>query len=260
MSPSVVVCLSGGLDSTVLAALALREQRLSACLVYRYGQPHLEAEVAAATEWCKAHRITRVLCDIAAPGGHMAVGVGVAGRRIVPGRNLAMLAHAVQYAATNGAGEVWYGATFDDRDGYPDCRPEFVRAVDVAASVYGVKVRAPLIDHGKREIVALARGLGVDIDATWSCYEPRWMGHRPHRCHTCDACVRRAEATDDDIPELLRRVAFANGGTSVEARCTYSTRAADGTLRERWQVAVGSDTFRAGTERDVLVAALEAAP
>lgn len=196
MSSMVVVCFSGGLDSTVLAAMALKEQRLLACLVYRYGQPHLEAEVAAATEWCKTHGATRVLCDIAASGRLMAIGVGVAGRRVVPGRNLAMLAHAVQYAAVNGAGEVWYGATYDDRDGYPDCSPAFVRAVDAAASAYDVNVCAPLLYLTKREIVTTARGLGVDLDATWSCYEPHWRNDLPHPCKSCDACMRRAAALE----------------------------------------------------------------
>ena len=197
---NVVVCLSGGLDSITLATKALNEGRLAYCVVFRYGQPHLEAEVHAATVWCKNNNVVRVLCDLNLDGSTMSWGPTKPGPRELPGRNLVMLSHAVQMclvARAPGARlptEVWFGPTLDDRNDYADCRPEFVAAVSQLASIYGISVRAPFIDMRKREVVALARDLGVDIDATWSCYEPVWRGFTPTPCGGCNACLLRASA------------------------------------------------------------------
>lgn len=199
-SRNVVVCLSGGLDSVTLATKALKEGRLAFCIVFRYGQPHLEAEVHAATVWCKNNNIGRVLFDLNLDGSSMSWGPAKPGPRELPGRNLVMLSQAVQTALVTRAmgasqpSEVWYGPTLDDREDYADCRPEFVAAVNELANVYGIAVRAPFIDMRKREVVALARDLGVDIDATWSCYEPVWRGFTPTPCGGCNACRLRASA------------------------------------------------------------------
>lgn len=255
--PDVVVCLSGGLDSTFLATMALKEGRLAACLVYRYGQPHAEAELDAARRWCQAHKVERVLVDLDIAGNVMAIGSGVAGPRVVPGRNMMMLSHAAQYAAARGLSEVWYGPTIEDLSSYPDCRPEFVEAFNRVASVYGITVVAPLIAMTKREIVDKAREVGMDIAATWSCYEPRWKGFAPHPCGGCDACVKRNAALGGEpLAELRHRVRHAWPGASVETRCVYALRRADGTVEETWHAMIGRHTFRGASEFEALDAAL----
>jgi len=189
----IVVLLSGGLDSTVLAASALKVGRLRACICFRYGQPHMEAEMMAARKWCADNGVERVLVDVPLPGGSaMHTGVGVPGPRVMPGRNLVLIAHAVQYAATVGASEVHIGACADDQLAYPDCRPGFVGAAASVARTYGVEVLAPYLYLRKSDIVSIAKGLGVDIGATWSCYQPRPVGLGFEPCGTCDACRLRA--------------------------------------------------------------------
>jgi 7-cyano-7-deazaguanine synthase len=191
----IVVLLSGGLDSTVLAASALKVGRLRACICFRYGQPHMEAEMLAARKWCSDHGVARVVVDVPLPGGSaMHTGVGTPGPRVMPGRNLVLIAHAVQYAAAVGAAEVHIGACADDHAAYPDCRPDFVEAAGVVARTYGVEVCAPYLHLRKSDIVGIAHGLGVDIGATWSCYEPRSVGMGFEPCERCNACVLRASA------------------------------------------------------------------
>lgn len=196
----VVVLLSGGLDSTVLAAGALADGRLLACVTVRYGQPHLEAEVMAARRWCEAHGVDRVLVDAPMHGLAMHTGVGEPGPRVMPGRNLVLVAHAVQYAAAAGGKEVHVGACADDYTDYPDCRPQFIGAADRVASAYGVRVVAPLARLRKPGVVALAHRLGVDIGATWSCYQPRASGMGFAACGTCNACTLRASALREGEP------------------------------------------------------------
>ncbi len=257
--PDIVVCLSGGLDSTLLATMALTEGRLAACITYHYGQPHGEPESEAARVWCRDNKIERVFVVLDAAGGRMAIGSGVAGPRVVPGRNLAMLAHAVQYAAVRGLKEVWYGPTLEDRDNYPDCRPEFVEAMNRTSSVYGVAVRAPLMDMTKRQIVAKARELGVNIEATWSCYEPRWMGFSARPCGGCDACRKRNDALLDPVAEMRRKAELAWPGATITTHCPYALRRADGTVEEHWSAIVGHQTFRGSSELEALTAAVNGA-
>lgn len=191
----VVVLLSGGLDSTVVAASALAAGSLRACLCVRYGQPHMEAEMMAARKWCADNDVERVLLDVSMPQVEvMHTGIGAAGPRVMPGRNLVFIAHAVQYAAAVGASEVHLGACADDHDDYADCRPAFVQGAAQLASAYGVDVVAPYLYLRKRDIVRIARGLDVDISATWSCYEPRSVGLGFEPCGTCNACLLRAAA------------------------------------------------------------------
>ena len=108
MRSDVIVLLSGGLDSTVLATMARRDGRLSACLVARYGQPHVEAETAAASAWCARHGAARLVLDVPVIGveASMATGHGTPGPRVLPGRNLVLVAHAVQLAAARAGGRL----------------------------------------------------------------------------------------------------------------------------------------------------------
>ncbi len=115
----------------------------------------------------------------------------------VPARNTIFVAHAISLAESIGAAEVWLGINALDYSGYPDCRPEWLDAMqEVArlgtrAGIEGtpIRLRAPLIHLTKRDIIGQARRLGVDIAATVSCYSPT-----PAPCGACDACLIRAAA------------------------------------------------------------------
>lgn len=192
MPRDVVVLLSGGLDSTVCAHLAMRNGRLHSVVSVYYGQANAQDEQHAAGEWARKHGVAREVVTLTLPGAKaMHTGEGAPGPRVVPGRNLILLAHAIGYAATMGATEVWIGANADDYADYPDCRGDFFGGVGRAAEAYGVAVRAPLATYTKAGVVALAHDLGVDVGATWSCYQTTRTG-RP--CGTCAACVLRARA------------------------------------------------------------------
>ena len=193
--PDVVVLFSGGLDSTVAATKALLEGRLHSVLSIRYGAAHTVAESLAAARGATKHEVPRVVLDVYLDGvSAMITGSGVAGPRILPGRNLILIAHAVSYAAQRDLKEVWIGCNRDDADAYPDCSRLFLDGADSAAW-WGarVNVRAPLIGSNKVEVVRAARRLGVDVDATWSCYEPT-KEHPLDPCGTCNACALRTYA------------------------------------------------------------------
>lgn len=205
MSRDVVVLLSGGLDSTTLATIALKNMVLHSVISFRYGQPNTIAEMFAADAWATQHGIKREVLTVELAGvrSAMSVGVGAAGSRVLPGRNLAFLSLAVNYAAAQGCREVWFGATASDADGYPDCRHEFVASVDaLCRAAYGVSVKAPLAHHNKVDVVRLALNLDVDIGATWSCYEPNPSTLMP--CGSCNACGQRISAITD--VELVREI------------------------------------------------------
>jgi 7-cyano-7-deazaguanine synthase len=182
----IVVLCSGGVDSTVLAMRALREKRLHSVVFIAFGQPAVDEERRAVLLW--GERFGVPVVELGCPlRGSMAIGVGVAGPRVMAGRNLALIAWAVNYAAENGVREVQFGAIGDDAKDYTDCRPEFVGAVgDLCRRAYGVDVRAPLLDTTKPEVIAEAAAFKI-LDGCWSCYQPR--GGVP--CGACASCVSR---------------------------------------------------------------------
>lgn len=187
----IVVLFSGGLDSTTLAHVA--GDNLAALLSFSYGQPNAVPEMLAADRFAQSRKIRREVVSLPMFGvsSAMATGSGAVGPRILPGRNLVMLSHAVNFAASIGARNVWFGATRDDDRDYPDCRAQFAVWMNlVSENTYGVSIHAPFAGKWKREVVGIARENGVDIDATWSCYQPN--GITP--CQTCNACVLRNAA------------------------------------------------------------------
>jgi 7-cyano-7-deazaguanine synthase len=139
----------------------------------------------------------RPLAEIGAPGD-----VPVT---YVPARNTVLMSLALAWAETLGARDIFLGVNVLDASGYPDCRPEFVRAFQALAQVAtrggGFTVHAPLIELTKAQIIALGRGLGVDYAITHSCYDP--IGDRA--CGRCDACV-------------LRKKGFAEAGVADPTR------------------------------------------
>jgi 7-cyano-7-deazaguanine synthase len=209
-----VVLLSGGLDSSVTAALARDEGYLLHALTIDYGQRHrVELEAArrvAGHLGVPDHRVVGV--DLRALGGSaLTGGIEVPKGRLdgsaaagevpvtyVPARNAILLSLAVAHAEVVGAFDLFLGANVVDYSGYPDCRPTFLEAFEGAANLATragtegegrFRVRAPLLRMTKAEIVALGVKLGLDLSLTWSCYDP---APGPAPCGGCDACVLRA--------------------------------------------------------------------
>jgi 7-cyano-7-deazaguanine synthase len=212
MAERAVVLLSGGLDSTTCLALAVRAGRVVHPISFAYGQLHA-AELGAATQVARhygipadRHRIVDLARSVtgSALTGQGEVPLdrdaGAIGGDIpvtyVPARNLVFLAFAVSYAEAVGASEVHIGVNALDYSGYPDCRPEFIRAFAEAARLgtkaggegRPIQVRTPLVDLSKAEIVRLGADVRVPFQLTHSCY----LGQRP-ACGRCDACRLRIE-------------------------------------------------------------------
>ena len=220
-----ILLLSGGLDSTTLLALATRRGWTVHALTFRYGQRHgVEIERAralAAQYGVRRHVIADIdlrefggsalTSDIAVPKDRsadvMSEGIPVT---YVPARNTIFLSFALAFAETTGSQDVFIGVNSLDYSGYPDCRPEYIRAFEgmanlaTRAGIDGaarLRVRTPLIDLTKRQIIELGQSLGVDYAMTSSCYDPRPDGAA---CGHCDACQ-------------LRLRGFAQAGTADPA-------------------------------------------
>ena len=183
----VLVLLSGGLDSAVLAAQLREAGRLGGALFIDYGQPAGRQEFSAAldlADWLDVDlRESRFILPTANQLTEGRFGV-------VGGRNLVLLAHGMAWATTLRCAAVAIGATADDQDGYPDCRIAWVEsAAAMCSAAYGVSVVAPLAQSGKAAIMAEAVRLGVPVHLTWTCYTPK-MGQP---CGECAACRRLAE-------------------------------------------------------------------
>ena len=212
-SKRAVVLLSGGLDSSTCLAVARARGYETHCLSVDYGQRH-RGEIARARRVARAlgardHRVVKV--DLSAFGGSALTDPSIAvpkdrsprrmGRGIpatyVPARNTVLLALALAHAETVGARDVFVGVNALDYSGYPDCRPEFLRAferlsrVATKAGVEGrpVRIRAPLLRLTKARIVRLGTRLGVPYRLTLSCYDPV----RGRACGRCDACQLRTK-------------------------------------------------------------------
>jgi 7-cyano-7-deazaguanine synthase len=219
-----VVLVSGGLDSATCLAIARAEGFRCHALSFRYGQRHLaELEAAgrvAAQLGAFEHRIMDV--DLAAFGGSAltdpALAVpqdGVSNQAIpityVPARNTVFLAFALAWAEVLGAHDIFIGVNALDYSGYPDCRPEFIAAFEAMANLAtreGVegrerlRIRAPLLDSSKADIVRRGAALGVDFGATVSCYQADASGAA---CGRCDACrLRKAGFAAAGQPDPTR--------------------------------------------------------
>lgn len=223
--PSAVVLLSGGLDSTTALAMARAEGLACHALTVRYGQLHAcelraAARVAAALGAIE-HRVLELDLaplarsaltsrELAVPKDRSLAEIGAPGDvpiTYVPARNTVLLALALAWAETLGAHEIFVGVNVLDASGYPDCRPEFVRAFEALAQVAtrsgGFRIRAPLIELTKGEIIKAGLALGVDYGLTHSCYDP--VDDRA--CGRCDAChLRRKGFVDAGVADPTRYV------------------------------------------------------
>jgi 7-cyano-7-deazaguanine synthase len=213
-------------DSATTLAFARSEGYEPHALTVRYGQRHaVEVEAArriAATLGVADHVVTDL--DLRAFGGsaltadiplptdrtdaEIREGIPVT---YVPARNTILLALALAWAEVLGAEVVFIGVNALDYSGYPDCRAEYIEAFERLANLAtkaGVekrlrfRIRAPLIDRSKRDIIRLGAELGVDLSLTVSCYDPDAEGRA---CGTCDACVLRHRGFDEaGVPDPTR--------------------------------------------------------
>lgn len=199
-----IVLLSGGLDSATALAIARSQGFIPHCLTVHYGQRH-RIELVCATALAAKHGLDHVVVDI--PIGALARSAltrseidvpkdtglppGVPST-YVPARNTVLLGLALSWAESLGARDIFVGFNVIDASGYPDCRPEFVRAFQALATVAtecgDVTIRAPLIEMSKPEIIRTGVKLGVDYSLTHSCYDP--VGDLA--CSRCDSCQIRA--------------------------------------------------------------------
>jgi 7-cyano-7-deazaguanine synthase len=218
-----VILVSGGLDSATVLAIAQAAGYTCYAVSFDYGQRHsAELEAArqvAARAKVEEHRVVSI--DLSQFGGSAltdeSIDVPDANTSedaipitYVPARNTVFLSLALAWSEVLGACDIFVGVNAVDYSGYPDCRPEFIRAYENMANLAtraGVEeqqltVHAPLIDLTKAQIVQQGNELGVDYSLTVSCYQADATGAA---CGVCDSC-------------FLRREGFANAGIADPTR------------------------------------------
>jgi 7-cyano-7-deazaguanine synthase len=223
---SAIVLLSGGLDSATCLAIARDRGFRTLAMSFRYGQRH-HVELAAAERVARSlaadyHRIVDIdlrafggsalTADIAVPKDRsdatMAQGVPIT---YVPARNTIFLSFALAWAEVEGAADIFIGVNAVDYSGYPDCRPEFIKAFEAMANLATkaaveegrkLSVHAPLIHMTKAEIIRTGLALGIDYSLTLSCYDPTPDGAA---CGHCDSCqLRRKGFVEAGVPDPTR--------------------------------------------------------
>ena len=214
-----VVLVSGGLDSATTLAMARSERFECFALSVDYGQRHrIELTCAARIAGelgAHEHKIVSLdlttfggsaLTDqsIVVPNANVAVGIP---STYVPARNTIMLSLALAWAEVLGCRDIFIGANAVDYSGYPDCRPEYLRAYETMANlatkagVEGARLRihAPLVAFSKAEIIQTGTHLGVNFSQTMSCYQPDANGSACGRCDSCE--IRRKGFEDANITD-----------------------------------------------------------
>jgi len=225
-----VVLLSGGLDSTTCLAMARAQGFEPVALAVAYGQRHAveldRARVVASSMGAADFRLVRM--DLRAIGGsaltadipvpkdrsESAMGHGIPAT-YVPARNTVLLALALGLAETVGAVDLFIGVNAVDYSGYPDCRPEFIRAFEslanlaTRAGVEGARftVHAPLSGMSKADIIREGARLGVDYALTHSCYDPDPLGRACGRCDSCQIRRRGFEQAGVKDPTVYAEAA-----------------------------------------------------
>lgn len=231
-----LVLFSGGLDSTTTLFVARDQGFDPVALVFRYGQRHaleVERAVRLASELGVSWEIQDV--DLRVIGGSALTSESLEVPRnrpeeeivsgpipptYVPARNTLFLAYALAWAEVKGLADIFLGVNALDYSGYPDCRPEFIRAFERVANLAcrsttegGIRLRlhTPLIDKTKAAIILWGHRLGVDYARTWSCYAPRSQSGQPATaqdadtavaCGECDSCLlRRKGFREAEIPD-----------------------------------------------------------
>jgi len=209
MPHHAVVLISGGLDSATVLAIAQQEDFICHALSFDYGQRHrselLAAEKVAQRQGVQSHQIIAI--DLRQFGGSALTDDDIAvpidsteGIPVtyVPARNTIFLSLGLAYAETLDAHDIFIGVNAVDYSGYPDCRPEFIRAYEKMANLatrmgvegQRIRIHTPLIDLTKAGIIQMGVELGVDYAQTVSCYQADSVGRG---CGICDSCRIRAE-------------------------------------------------------------------
>jgi 7-cyano-7-deazaguanine synthase len=210
--PKAVVLLSGGLDSTVTLAHAIKDGNETTALSLRYGQRHSREIISAkavAEHYGVRHIITDL--DLSVFRSSLIGGCGDVGKdrkdigndipdTYVPARNMILMSIAAGLCESVGAGMIYIGANSVDYSGYPDCRKEFFAAFEemiskgTKAGTEGrpIKIITPILDMSKPDIIRLGKRLNAPLHLTWSCYDG---GERP--CGRCDSCVIRKKGFAD---------------------------------------------------------------
>ena len=209
--PRAVVCLSGGMDSCVCAALAARDYEVYA-IHFSYGQRTEARELRSAQEIARLTGVRELLplkidlfrriggsalTDHAIAVPEASAKEGEIGSEIpvtyVPFRNAHFLSAAVSWAEVLGAKTVFIGAVEQDSSGYPDCRPAYYDAfnqlIRMGTKEGEIRVQTPLIAMRKKEIVELGVELGAPFHVSWSCYSGE-----TEACGVCESCVLRLRA------------------------------------------------------------------
>ena len=205
-----IILLSGGLDSAVTLFYVKTRGFDVTCLTFDYGQRH-RREIQSAKMLAKLAKTKQVILAMTFPLGASSLTnaktklpcrqssvikkTGIP-NTYVPARNIIFLSYALLYAEVIRANSIFIGINSIDYSGYPDCRPEFLKAftkmaalgTKSGASGKAVKIEAPLMKSSKTDIVKLGKKLNVPFEHTWSCYE----GGK-HPCGKCDSCMLRAD-------------------------------------------------------------------
>lgn len=210
----VVVVLSGGMDSAVLLAFYRALNYEVHAISFDYGQRHrreLESAKAvahfgkvASHEVVDLSSLRRLFkgssqtdATVAVPHGHYTD--ESMKKTVVPNRNMIMISIAAAHAISLKAETLAFGAHSGDHAIYPDCRPEFSRALAKALALADwspTRLAAPFVDMTKAQICSLGASLKVEFEETWSCYDPQERGGVAVHCGRCGTCVERREAFD----------------------------------------------------------------
>ncbi len=217
MQPKAVVIYSGGMDSFTVLHQARQQGYDVYALSFDYGQRHRQ-ELDVAEAVCREHNIPHKIVDITAinqllqgssltstdidiPTGDYEEGNMKS--TVVPNRNMILLSLAIGYAVSLQAPKVFYGAHSGDHDIYPDCRPEFVDAMNDVSSIANyeaVEIVSPFLHESKQTILSTGLAMGLDYSQTWTCY----LGLEK-ACGKCGSCIERvgafaAQGLQDPLP------------------------------------------------------------
>lgn len=223
---ATVVIYSGGMDSFTVLHRAIREGLTVHALSFDYGQRH-RRELDTARQVCESLGIAHQVVDIRAIHGlidnsaltnsaiDMPTGNYDANNlsaTVVPNRNMILLSLAIAKAVNIGAGRVDYGAHGGDHVLYPDCRPEFVDAMNHVAGIANfepVLLHAPYLKVRKEDILREGLAMGLDYRQTWTCYEGRELA-----CGQCGSCRERlaAFAANNCVDPLAYAIDTSQGG------------------------------------------------